>query len=286
MPGTVILGPDRGHPLFWGHGAWWLATPRLAAGPKWYDLCGLNHGTLTSMGNANNGWRYGYRPGGWGQMLFDGSAGHVLAPGSPSLSASTNLTIVAWINTAIVGAAPLGYQVVVARKTNPDATAPAPYWFGLIITTNNLMFYHYNTTDGGDLKDSGVAIAINTWHHVAVTTNGTAIVMYQNGKSIYTGTLAYAVRADSTTALGIGRYGDDSTYPELFQGSLDDVHIYNGRTLNAIEVQALYDESLRGYPGMLLRQWSRPVAAPGGLFSPANLSTGAGGPFYPNPLAG
>jgi hypothetical protein len=96
---TPLFTPDivdRRHFLNLRREAWWLCVPHLYGGRQLYDLMGSNHGTLTSMNNANNGWRPPQRPGGWGHILCDGSAGYVDC-GAVLSGTYSNLTIAGWM---------------------------------------------------------------------------------------------------------------------------------------------------------------------------------------------
>jgi hypothetical protein len=79
-----VFGPDpvnRAHPLNDGLVTWWLTLPPTDGGLRWYDLLGLNHGTLANFG-AGFGWRGTTRPGGFGQLTFDAAAGSAVDPAS------------------------------------------------------------------------------------------------------------------------------------------------------------------------------------------------------------
>jgi hypothetical protein len=77
------------------------------------------------------------------------------------------------------------------------------------------------------------ALTLNTWSHVAVTYDGATVKTYVNGVLVgskaQTGSLV-----TSTQPL---RFGGDAVWPEWFQGSLDEIRVYN-RALTVAEIQS------------------------------------------------
>ena len=74
--------------------------------------------------------------------------------------------------------------------------------------------------------------ALNAWTHVAATYDGTTIRLYVNGAQAATKAQTGALLT-STQPL---RFGGDGPWGEWFQGSLDEIRVYN-RALNATEIQ-------------------------------------------------
>src|SRR5438105_8727398 len=87
----------RQHWLAVGLQAWHIALPWRMAGGTWYDLAKVSKGTLTTMGNANNGWRSTTRQGGFGAVLFDGSAGYVTVSPIVDLYSLVYSTTAFWV---------------------------------------------------------------------------------------------------------------------------------------------------------------------------------------------
>ena len=77
------------------------------------------------------------------------------------------------------------------------------------------------------------ALPMNTWTHLALTYDGATLRLYVNGVQVsslaQTGSLP-----TSTNPLQIG---GDSIYGQYFQGTIDEIRIYN-RALSASEIQA------------------------------------------------
>jgi hypothetical protein len=86
--------------------------------------------------------------------------------------------------------------------------------------------------------DAGTPLALNTWTHVVMVHDGTNDIIYFNGVKVNEKAVTGAL--DKTKhPLGIGY--DPIDNGSFFDGSLDDVEIYN-RALSAVEVAALYND--------------------------------------------
>jgi hypothetical protein len=81
--------------------------------------------------------------------------------------------------------------------------------------------------------DSGVAPAVGTWQHVAVTFNGSVAKFFVDGAEVASRSFAGDVGTANTWRVGAYR----STPTGFFDGLIDDVRIYN-RALPALEIQA------------------------------------------------
>ena len=77
------------------------------------------------------------------------------------------------------------------------------------------------------------ALALNTWTHVAVTYNGSALRLFINGAQVASQNLTGAM----VTSTGALRIGGNSVWGEYFKGRIDEVRIYN-RALTQAEVGA------------------------------------------------
>lgn len=214
---------NRKHPLNKGRVAWWLTLPGRYGGKTWYDLIGLNHGTLTGMGNSTNGWRPSARQGGSGHMLFAGTGTSVAFPAAAT---GATFTIMAWQATAgdsnLLGHSSLNQQFRIGHGGS-----------------NVLSIF-----DGGvETISSTLAVARGQWSFVCVTQNATTISFYENGKLIST-----SAATSSITYNQIGAFQSGGVIPAT--GPIDDVSIYS-RALSAAEVLSYYNLSRRGYPGIL-----------------------------------
>ena len=220
---------NRGHPLNRGRLAWWLSVPWLYGGPNWFDLIGQDQGSF--VGAA--AWRPTSRPGGLGQINFDGSTAGVLVGNvAPINQASSAITVAGWI-----------FPATTVTNSPPIAKKDGSYMLRLASTGKDAQFILFIGGASTTLTTSGNKITVGAWNRVVGTYNGSQLLIYINGISAvslsYTGSVSVA-----TNPLGLG-YGPGKS--EYLNGSLDDVSIWN-RALSASEVRADFDLSSRGYP--------------------------------------
>jgi hypothetical protein len=96
--------------------------------------------------------------------------------------------------------------------------------------------------NGNEIADGGrIPIQIRQWHFLTYTHNGTHLKVYSNGE-IYGESNGYALALPSSSSTDLF-IGSNALLPRFFNGSLDDVRIYN-RSLTEQEIQAIYNEGL------------------------------------------
>ena len=155
-------------------------------------------------------------------MSFNGSS-VVQVPASASLGLSGAMTLSGWINPS---ASQSGWRTIVQRQT--DA-----YFLNASNDTGALR-PSGGATLGGTTRWVGgpSASPVGSWTHVALTYNGSQLVLYVNG--VQAGTLAASGAIQSSSSpLWIG---GNQPYGEYFQGLIDDVRVYN-RALSQAEIQ-------------------------------------------------
>ena len=250
---------NRGHPLNRGRVAWWLTLSGGVGGGTWRDITNnKNTGVLTAMGNANNGFRATNRPGGWGNVLFDGTAGYV-ALGSPSsLNLLGPMTVAAWVKTTSVGA---GSKSIISDCNS--AGAIIQWLFEINRTAGRFGLAWSNATGSAYATptDTGTTLVINTWYRLVAVRRGVAgswgIDFYANG--VLSSTASDSTNPSAQQGAAIGRAGMFNG--NYFPGSIDDATIWN-RALSPAEVLQDYNLSQRGYPGVLNRlHWPMNFAA-------------------------
>lgn len=147
------------------------------------------------------------------------------------------------------------YATITPRTTVSSANATISLWayptsstvnnylFDSGTTSNqfNLIWYPANATykgfaghfgSGSTWATSPAVAAINTWHHVVITSNGTNTKLYVDGKQLS------SVAMDTATTPTIWKIGSTSS-SNYFSGKIDDVRVYN-YGLTAQQVQTLY----------------------------------------------
>jgi concanavalin A-like lectin/glucanase superfamily protein len=176
-----------------------------------------NTGTITGATRTTTG-KFG------GALTFSGTGKWVTIPDSTSLHLTTGLTIEGWMNPTANGA---GSWRAMAVKETTGGLSWALYPFG----DNGFPSAHAFTSS--ELWAVGTTKpALNTWTHVAATYDGTTIRLYLNGVQNATRAQTGALVA-STQPL---RLGGDAIWSEWFQGTLDEIRVYN-RALSASEIQ-------------------------------------------------
>lgn len=186
-----------------------------------------------ASGNGNNGTLVNgpvWIKGQVGNALsFDGVNDAVTLPLSTSLNVTNQLSISAWVNTRNSAA----FQRIIEH----GAISTHPYYEYVFVVRDGK--FALGLSDGSVLETtSNGSIPNNTWTHIVGTWDGTSIRYYINGNPdglpiAKTGPIA---QQNNKTTLG---YRFTTAGEQYFNGSLDDVRIYN-RTLSAAEAQALY----------------------------------------------
>ncbi|MDD2657323.1 MAG: LamG domain-containing protein [Candidatus Pacebacteria bacterium] len=204
--GLVGLWSFDGKDINWGIGT---AFDRSGAG---------NNGSLISMSTTSS-------PviGKIGQALkFNGSS-YVISTGSSSLNFSGAGSLGAFVK---VSAYPAGYSSI--YNSNSGNSNPR---FELAINSSGRVFY-YNS----GFNYFTYVVPLNTWVHLSLVVSGVSATLYVNGVANETITAGASFGTGSNSPI----IGSTITTAEFFNGSLDDVRIYN-RALSATEVKSLYN---------------------------------------------
>jgi len=144
-------------------------------------------------------------------------------PNSTSLNiATTAISYNAWVNPKLY---PDTYGVIFQKSGYYDG-------YRLMLRSNGGLFISIGETGGGWMNSTGT-LPPNTWSHVTLTYDGSAIRTYINGQLDSTKAYSNPLVA-STSGISFGA----TEYPPL-TGYTDEVRIYN-RALTASEVEQLY----------------------------------------------
>lgn len=230
----------REHPLNQGRVAWWLAVPSFY-GMTWRDLMGQNHGTLTNMTTAGtSGWGSTTRPGGFGEMRFDGTDDRIDFGIGKTPTGALPFTTLIWVNPGAFGVGNYGTSISWGLGVAASAVIFALDGSG---GAGAMRFGRY----GDDFIITSNKLTVNAWNHVALTYDGVSIVSYINSVADNT---ASRTLITGTSGMRIGDLVTVGTQP--FIGKIDSASIYN-RALSAAEILALYNEERTGYPTTLRR---------------------------------
>ncbi|HEY5908981.1 MAG TPA: LamG-like jellyroll fold domain-containing protein [Verrucomicrobiae bacterium] len=245
-----------------------LAYFRLneASGTTAFDYAGGLNGTLNGpvvMGAS------GPQPPTWvgfestnTAFTFNGSSTSVRLP---SLNLATNqMTIVAWINPA----GPQSDQTGIFNTRSSTGTAG----FFLNYNNNNALSYVWEGTGSWAEFQSGLVPVIGQWNFVALVIDpvkGTAYLDDGTGLK----SAVYSPKEGNKTVIWDAPFiGVDSGYNRFFNGSIDEVAVYN-RALSPAEIANL---DLLGFEGPVApRITQQPGSVTGYAGQPAEFSVGA-----------
>jgi type II secretory pathway pseudopilin PulG len=189
-----------------------------------------NHGTLVNMNPAND-WVEGRVD---GALDFDGYDDYVEVPDSSSLHIADEISILAWIDPDDND----DWRTIVSKF------AHVPY------CRTDLYLFLYNRRIGASLAGPcgtwnlwrpDVYISEHQWTHVALTYNGSNMVMYKDGdrKSSMDASGSLMLDASSSNeSLYIGK--NTGWYNELFDGTIDDLRLYK-RALSDDQIETIYN---------------------------------------------
>jgi len=177
---------------------------------------GGNAGSLLNAAWTTSG-KYG------NALVFNGTNARIDVPDAAALHLSSALTLEAWVKPAVVSNA---WRDVI-YKGNDNYYLEATSTGGSVPVGGG--------TIGGKTAEAkaGGALAPGTWSHLAVTYDGAGVRLYVNGTLAATTSKTGAI-ATSTNPLQIG---GDTSYGQYFNGTIDEVRIYNV-ALTAAQIQA------------------------------------------------
>lgn len=180
-----------------------------------------------SSGRGNNGtisgatWTAG-RFG--GALAFNGTTNWVTVNDANSLDLTTGMTLEAWVRPNALNSwnsvllKETGSGLAYSLYANQDVPRPAVFV----------------QVGGGDRSTAGTAtLPLNTWSHLAATYDGNTLRFYVNGALANSAPLAGSI----TVSTGALRIGGNAFWGEYFNGSIDEVRIYN-RALVQSEIQS------------------------------------------------
>jgi len=232
--GKVYVGGQYALTVF---GLFPLPTAGLVAAYSFDE--GTGSTVADGSGNGNNGTISGASwttSGKYGSgLMFDGTGARVTAADAASLHLTTRMTLEAWVNPAAVSNT---WRDVIYKENDN--------YFLEATSDNNDVPAGGGTIGGADAVAYGTApLATNTWTHLAVTYDGATLRLYVNGAQVssqaQTGNIA-----TSTNPLQIG---GDSINGQYFQGTIDEVRVYN-RALTAAQIQTDMNTAI-GMPSVL-----------------------------------
>ncbi len=228
-------GPVAGTSLTQGLIGWWTFDGRDMLNGVVQD-----RGTAANKGNLENiASSTFYIPGKLGQAFrFNGANQDVNMGNSADQILTSNWSISAWVKTTMNPAV----SAIFVSKRDSSATTNAGYQM-FIANGGTLAWAIGDGSAGGRVKviSTGPTINDNKWHLVSVTYNRSGSgIGYVDGVPATAGSGSITSQANSISTaynLYIGR--ESAATPLYFNGSIDDVRIYN-RVLAPTELKQLY----------------------------------------------
>ena len=206
----------------------------------WKMNSGSGTTALDSTPNNNdatvNGasWTSGFEAGG---LAFDGDNDFVTAGTGPSLSGQTNLTLTAWVKTSassdqvIIQQRDGGFNGQYQLKVNANGTV------GFFLYGNNAYQFNFSTT---------TTVNDGQWHFISAIRSGENGAIYLDGNPSPAASANGIIR-DLSASIGVGIGRDIRENDEPFNGSIDEVKIYEfGKSGD--EVATMYNDYLKADP--------------------------------------
>lgn len=200
-----------------------------------------------SSGNANDGVYLNSPTLGATGPIFHGVNTAVTFNGTnqsvdlPSINATVNFSVEAWIKTTVTTERPIW--------SNRTGAGGVDFSLAGTGSSNQVMVYLDNFP--AQFVQSTRAVNDNTWHHVVWTSNGTTSLLYIDGTLDATATGAARTAENHQAWIGY----DDSNLA-FFSGSIDEVVVYQS-TLTAARVLAHYNAAPSGQGSWVLKRRRR-----------------------------
>jgi len=181
----------------------------------------------TGAGTVTLGTLSPYSENGW-SAFFDGSGDYYTVPYSSTTNIlSGDFTVEGWVNATLIGT---GSRQIGGQW---QQTAGQGGWQLGIDTSGFISVAFGAATEAAGIITSSVAIAVNTWYHIALVRNGSVFTLYINGVSRGTYTSAATRAALTSIPTTFGNWLSSSgTFPASgsadFRGYLADYRIVKG----------------------------------------------------------
>lgn len=205
-------------------------------------------------------------------LNFTTTTNYVDAGNNSALQNINPITICAWIYPTGWGGSNYG-RIIDKGDSNVFFVSNAGGSFG----QEALVYYRTRTGTTTDFRSNNGSIVLNTWQHVAVTSDNSGTVLYINGQpvsSYVSSTVGTgSINNDSGTDLWVGNRADFARY---FQGQMSDLRIYNvyhdANTIWTIYSSFGHDSVLGG---LVLRYtfFDKPPGSTGNIFKGVNSNS-------------
>ena len=167
-----------------------------------------NNFTITRNGNTTQGTFSPFSQTGWGNY-FDGTGDYLTVPNGAFNNITTG-TIECWVYLTDISAA------CIIAKQQDGVTTQGLFTIGKYANTTGTLttgtpgvLYWHPTNTSPATANSTSGIAANTWNHVAIVFDSSAVTFYINGSASGTTNGNYSLPANATPAPTIGQWTAD-----------------------------------------------------------------------------
>jgi hypothetical protein len=196
------------------------------AGTTAMDASGLGHTGTIAGATWSSAGRFGRA------LSFDGANAVVTVADAAALNLTNGMTLEAWVRPTV----PVPPRTVILMKERPGGLV-----YALYAANGGGRPTGYVRLGSDVAAAASTALAPNTWTHLAVTFDGSALRLFANGVLVRTTAGAGGI-APSAGPLKIG---GNAVWGEFFAGLIDEVRIYN-RALSAAELQGDMNTPIAG----------------------------------------
>jgi RHS repeat-associated protein len=158
-------------------------------------------------------------------LSFNGASSCVSVPNSVDLQLAGSFTLEAWVKPANTTQwAPVFFK-------EAESFYSYSLFFGAF-EAGHVQGYVADEPWEWSEVESPEKLVANTWSHIAMTSDGTTLRLYVNGKLADTASAKSAMESNGPLQIGCSK-----TFNQYYQGLIDEVRIYD-RSLTATEVEA------------------------------------------------
>lgn len=165
---------------------------------------------------------------------------------SNGLQPTKSVSVSIWVNRRGTAADNSGWGCILCSQADSSSN---DFGYQLFSTgTNTLRWGVGNGTTPGSLLTTTDTLTNGQWAHIVTTWNGSNSTIYINGVMSTTGTFSGDISYTGVTYVSIGSTKVGSVPAAVFNGSIDEVMIFNS-SLTPSQVSAIYNnQSARFYP--------------------------------------
>ena len=168
-------------------------------------------------------------------VKLNGSTQYLTATGSQTPGLTTeNFTIECWFNLSSFSYAYPGgsYGACILNASNaPFTGGNGGVWVfigGSLNTPTDIALTSSGSTVGPQAVASGLSISLNTWHHLAISRNGSNLAIWLNGVKLTLSTNTIATSGYTAYPISIGVTTHSSGYAMYFNGYISNLRIVKG----------------------------------------------------------